>query len=259
MNDFSGMFWVEFRKAIRSRMPLWTTLGSLFIPLGVAFLILVAKNPGISHKLGLIGAKANLLQFSTIDWPAYLGVFGQIIGTGGFFLFILVTSWVFGREFSDGTLKDMLAVPVQRSSIILAKFTLVAAWSVYLSLVIYIAGGILGALIDLPGISISVFLQDGAVVGITALLVLGVVIPFALLASVGRGYLLPIGVAALILMMANLAMVLGRGEYFPWAIPGIFAQGETALTPASYWIVLFTGLAGMAATYLWWKYADQNH
>ena len=258
MNNLSDMIWIELRKAIRSRMPLWTALGSLFMPLGIAFLIFVARNPEISQKLGLISAKANLVAYAATDWPAYLGLFGQIIAAGGFFLFVLVISWVFGREFADGTLKDMLAVPVPRSSILLAKFIVVAVWSVGLSLVIFIAGLVMGALIKLPGGSQPVILQGSALVVITAGLVIAVVLPFAFFASVGRGYLLPMGVAVLALMMANLVAVLGWGEYFPWAVPGLFAQGKGALPPVSYWIVFLTGLAGMLATYLWWKYADQN-
>ena len=61
MNNLSDMLWIELRKAIRSRMPLLTALGSLFMPLGIAFLIFVAKNPEIPRKLGLISAKANLV------------------------------------------------------------------------------------------------------------------------------------------------------------------------------------------------------
>jgi hypothetical protein len=36
------------------------------------------------------------------------------------------------------------------------------------------------------------------------------------------------------------------------------AQGKSSLTLASYAVVMLTGLAGMVATYLWWKYADQS-
>ena len=79
MNNLSDMIWIELRKAIRSRMPLWTALGSLFMPLGIAFLIFVSKNPEISQKLGLISAKANLIAYSATDWPTYLGLFGLII------------------------------------------------------------------------------------------------------------------------------------------------------------------------------------
>jgi ABC-2 type transport system permease protein len=228
------------------------------MPLGIAFLIFVSRNPEISQKLGLISAKANLVAYAATDWPTYLVLFAQIIAAGGFFLLVLAISWVFGREFADGTLKDMLAVPVGRSSILLAKFIVVAIWSAGLSLVMFITGLVTGALIQLPGGSMGVIFQYSPLVAITACLVIGVVLPFALFASVGRGYLLPLGMAVLALMMANLVLVIGWGEYFPWAVPMIYAQGKTALAPASYWIVLFTGLAGMVATYFWWKYADQN-
>jgi ABC-2 type transport system permease protein len=258
MNDLSDMIWIELRKAIRSRMPIWTALGSLFMPLGVAFLIFLAKNPELSRKLGLVSAKANLIAYSATDWPTYLGLFPQIIAAGGFFFFVLVISWMFGREFADGTLKDMLAVPVSRSTILLAKFIVVAIWSAALTLVIFIVGLVMGAIIKLPGGSISVIFQGSALVVITACLVIAVVMPFAFLASVGRGYLLPIGGAILAVMMANLVVVVGWGEYFPWAVPMLYAQGKSYTEPISYWIVFLTGLAGMIATHLWWKYADQN-
>jgi hypothetical protein len=53
MDELAALLWIEGRKAVRSRMPVWTALGSLFLPVGIAFLILVAKNPEISQKLGL--------------------------------------------------------------------------------------------------------------------------------------------------------------------------------------------------------------
>ena len=58
--------------------------------------------------------------------------------------------------------------------------------------------------------------------------------------------------------MANVVSYAGWGEYFPWAVPGIYGQGKGALAPVSFGIVILTGLLGAAATYLWWKYADQN-
>ena len=229
------------------------------MPLGIALLIFIAKNPEISKKLGLVSAKANLISYSGTDWSTYLGFSGQIIAAGGFFLFVLAVSWVFGREFADGTLKDLLAVPVPRASILLAKFIVVAIWSAALAIIILITVLSMGALLKLPGGSQSVITQGGAVVLITALLTIWVVLPFALFASVGRGYLLPVGVAVLTVMMANLVAVAGWGEIFPWAVPGLYVQDKGALPPASYWIVFLTGLAGMLATYFWWKYADQSH
>jgi ABC-2 type transport system permease protein len=100
-------------------------------------------------------------------------------------------------------------------------------------------------------------LQGSVLVMVTAVMVIAVTLPFAFFASVGRGYLLPIGVAVLAVLMANIMALAGWGEYFPWGAPGIYAM-EGALPQASYWIVFFTGLVGILATILWWKYADQS-
>jgi ABC-2 type transport system permease protein len=258
MPDLTSMLWIELRKALRSKMPLWTALGALFMPLGIAFLIFVSKNPAVFQKLGVVSAKANLVAYAAIDWPTYLGFSGQVIAAGEFILIVLSLSWIFGREFVDGTLKDMLAVPVPRMSILLAKFILLVAWSIFLAVVIFIASLLMGLALSLSGGSISVILQGSQLVAVTSCLVIGVVMPFSLFASVSRGYLLPVGMAILAVMMANLVVVLGWGEYFPWAVPMLYAQGKSALTPLSYWIVLLTGLAGMISTYLWWMFADQN-
>jgi ABC-2 type transport system permease protein len=258
MNNLFDMIWIEFRKAIRSRMPLWTSLGSLFMPVGMASLILIAKNPEISQKLGLVSAKANLVSYSATNWSTYQVLFAEIISAGGFFFFIIATSWVFGREFADGTLKDMLAVPVQRSSIVIAKFIIVIAWCAVMAMIMLVFGLVMGAIIQLPGGSFSVIFDGTKIAATTACLVIAVVLPFAFFASVGRGYILPMAIAVLTLIMANMIMVLGWAEYFPWAVSILYAQGDSSLTPISYWIVFLTSIVGMIATYLWWKYADQN-
>ena len=151
-----------------------------------------------------------------------------------------------------------IRVPVQRSSILLAKFAVVAVWSAMLTAVMLGVGLIMGAVIGLPGGSVGVILQGSALVSITACLTVVVTLPFALFASVGRGYLLSFGLAILTLMITNLVAILGWGEYFPWAISGLYAQGKISLSPISYWIVALTGLAGVIATHFWWNYADHN-
>ncbi len=258
MYHLTDMLWIELRKASRSRMILWTVLASILMPLGIAFLIFVSKNPQISQKLGLVSAKANLVAYAGIGWSAYASLFGQVIAAGGFILSVFVIAWVFGREFSDNTVKDILSVPVPRTSILLAKFLLSAIWSILLAGVIYAAGLLIGLFLNLPGASTAVMIQGFVVTAVTACLVIPNVMPFAFFASLGRGYLLPIAVAALVLMLTNLALILGRGEYFPWSIPLIYGEGKSPLSFVSYGIVIITGLVGVIITIWWWKSADQN-
>jgi len=258
MRHLSDMVWIEFRKAIRSKVPFWTVMGSLFMPLAIAFLIFVARNPEISKKLGLISVKADLMAYSATDWASYLGLVAMIVAAGGFFLFVLATSWTFGREFADGTVKDLLAVPVPRSSILLAKFIVAVIWSAAISLAMASVSLIMGVLLKLPGGSSEVIISGVGTIAATAGLAILTAFPFAWFASIGRGYLLPLGLVVLILMMSNFIALTGRGEFFPWAVPGIFAQGKTSLTFISLMIVILTGLVGMAITHHWWMRADQN-
>lgn len=258
MSAFADMLWIEQRKAIRSKIPLFTAVGSLALPLGVAFLLFVSRNPEISRQLGLISTKASLMAATATNWPTYLGLLAQVLAMAGMILFVLIISWVFGREFADGTLKDLLAVPVPRANILLAKFLVAAVWYAVLAVLIFGLSLAMGALIQLPQGSTATLLQGSSRAVITTCLVIAVMLPFGFIASLGRGYLLPIGVVILTLILANLVVIAGWGEYFPWSVVGLYSQGKETLPAVSFVIVMLTGMVGMVGTYLWWKYADQN-
>lgn|SRR5574341_19178 len=259
VNNLADMIWIEWRKALRSRIPLFTALGLLMLPLSDAFLMVIFKDPEFARSVGLISAKANLIGGSA-DWPTFLSVLAQGIAVGGIVVFGLIAAWVFGREFADGTLTDMLAVPVSRPAMLLAKFAVIALWCLALTVFIGGVGLGIGALLVLPGGSPDLFIRGVAAVLITACLVIVVLTPVALLASAGRGYLLPLGILFLVIALTQLIALIGYGEVFPWAIPALYAglTGDAALEPISYWIVALTGLIGIAATQVWWRYADQS-
>ena len=90
--------------------------------------------------------------------------------------------------------------------------------------------------------------------------------PFvALFASAGRDYLPPLGWAFFTLALAQVAGMMGWGDWSPWSVPGLFSlmfsvvygQRVEQIGIHSYIVVLLTFIAGIAATFAWWRSADQ--
>jgi len=256
MNNFAQAVWVEMLKARRSRMPLLTALGFALFPLGGGFFMIILKDPELARRVGLISAKAQITM-GVADWPTYLEFLTLGTAMGGILLFSLICSWVFGREYADRTVKDLLALPTARSTIVLAKFVVIAGWSATLSAMIFPLALAVGTAVGLPPVPAQVILQGGVTLAITAILAIAVVTPIIFFASAGHGYLPPVGVAILAVGLAQVFGIIGYGEYFPWAIPGVYAQ-VGSLGTISYVIVLLTSVAGIAATLLWWELADQT-
>jgi ABC-2 type transport system permease protein len=256
MNNVAQAVWVEMLKARRSRMPLLTALGFALVPLAGGFFMVILKNPELARRAGLISAKAQIMA-GVANWSTYLGLLAQATAVGGIMLFALIGSWVFGREYSDRTVKDLLALPTSRSAIVLAKFVVVALWSAALTVMICLVGLGVGTAVGLSPVSLQVLLRGGVTVAGAAGLTIALVTPIAFFASAGHGYLPPLGAAMLVLFLAQVLAIAGWGEFFPWSIPALYSQGA-ALETVSYVIVIMTGLSGMATTFIWWTWADQT-
>lgn len=249
---------VELRKFFRSRVPLFTFLALLLVPFFGGFFMFVLKNPELAQSLGFISAKAQLI--GSADWTSYLGLLAQSIAIGGLLVFGFVTSWVFGREFSDRTVNDLLVLPTSRNAIVLAKFAVATFWCVFLTLMVLFAGLAAGTLVGLSGWSPQLFTKGIVVYFVCSTLTILLSTPVGFIASVGRGYLSPLGFMIFTLALGQIVAVTGRGHIFPWSIPAIFsgviADSNILIEVPGVIIVLITSIAGLMGTTLWWTYAD---
>ncbi|MGE3062036.1 MAG: ABC transporter permease [bacterium] len=69
------------------------------------------------------------------------------------------TSWIFGREYSDKTAKDILATPISRANIFIAKMIVVLLWCILLVIVFFICSMIVGFATNLGGLSNPFFIH----------------------------------------------------------------------------------------------------
>jgi ABC-2 type transport system permease protein len=262
MHNLAQAIWVEALKARRSTLPLFTALGFALAPLAGSFFMIVLRDPVLAQQARLISDKAQIVA-GQADWPTYLGLLAQATAIGGLLLFSLITSWVFGREAVDRTGKDLLALPTGRAAIVAAKFVVICLWSALLALLILLMGLGLGTGIGLPPVAMSVLWSGVGRVAITTGLTIALVPPIAFFASAGRGYLPPVGIALLTMILAQVIAAAGWGDYFPWSVPALYsgvAGGQAAqLGGVSFALVILTGIAGIIGTFLWWGWADQTH
>lgn len=261
MNNFTSAFWAEALKLRRSRVPFFIALGFSIPPLMGGLFMIILKDPGAAKEMGLIGTKAQLTA-GTAEWTTFFNILGQAVAVGGAILFAILTGWVFGREFSDRTAKELLALPVSRTAIIAAKFTVVAMATFAMSLWVFALGLLVGYLVDIPGYSNELlFSATSDILGAAMLTIL--LLPFvAFVASFGRGYMPAFGWAVFTVAIAQIAAVTGWGDWMPWSVPALFsgAAGSRAemLGMHSYLSVFIASGIGLFVTFWWWLFADQS-
>ncbi len=262
MNPYLSTLWVETLKIRKSVIFRMTIFFFMLIACMMTLVVFVQMYPETSDKLGMIGNKASMMSMGPPSWENYFKLIIQGIAGVGLVGVGFVSSWVFGREFTERTAKDLLALPVSRTSIVLAKFVVVLGWSLLLCIVYFATALLLGSLLGLPGWTDEVVSTYITRYFVTSFLLLLLFTPITFLASLSRGYMLPLGIVILTLIMANFSGMVGLGPYFPWSIPGLYGVGidTPGMEPntISYVILVSTFVLGMFATLRWWNKADQR-
>jgi ABC-2 type transport system permease protein len=260
MNWLRAALSTEWLKARRSRVPWLVLAGFSLVPLVVGLFMVILKDPDGARRLGLLGTKAQLAA-GTADWPTMLSMLAQAVAVGGAILFAFLTSWVYGREFADRTLRGLLASPTSRGAVVVAKAIVVGVWGIAIAVCVVVLGFGVGLLVGLPGWSDALAATAVRNMFAAALLTIALQPVTGLLASIGRGYIAGLAWAVLTIAVAQILAVLGLGAAFPWAVPGLIsgaAGPDSGTPPASIAFVLLTGAAGLALSVGWWRRADHT-
>lgn len=250
---------VELSKLRHSRAPALSAAGMALAPVMTGVFVIASRAPQrsadlVADKAELLGAAATLPGFVRLLLTVYVA--GGLVVTG------VVSAWIFGREFSDRTALDLLATPVSRHAVVVAKFAVAAAWSAVLAAIVLAGGLLVGAALGLPGWS-GVVVADAAakVVAVCAFNVL-LTTPIAFAASAGRGYLPAVGLVMLLVVLAQTLAMVGAGAWFPWSVPafatGVVGQDAGTVGPVGYLLVGLVAVAGFGLTASWWQRADHR-
>lgn len=260
------LFWaalgVEWLKARRAWLPWVAAAGFLLLPIVDGLFMIILKDPEAARQMGIIGIKAELTA-GTADWNSLFGILNMGTSIAGLILYAIVTSWIFGREFANQTAKELLALPTPRKSIVLAKFTIVFAWVLGVTLVIFLVGMGIGFLVRIPGWSSALAWASLKLIFTVAVLTFMLMPLVAFIASAFRSYLPALGWAFLSIALGQIMAVLGWGPWFPWSVPATLTEfmSETPETLHFNGLVsvFLVFLIGIATTLRWWQRADHAY
>ena len=258
---FMRVLLTEFHKLRRSKITWLSWLALSVLPIVGTLFMWILMEPDRAARLGLLGNKAQLIGASA-DWLSYFALLLQGTSIGGMILVSVIAAFVFGREYSERTAKNLLALPIGREWFAIAKLVVVFIWFMVVVIAMLAEALVLGFVLALPGFSWALALGATGDILLAALVAWLLVPVVAWVATLGKGYLAPLGFAVFALVMGMAVGSTGWGKWFPWSIVPLFAgvagpRSETLAT-GSLVVLLATAAVGVAACIWQLRYADNT-
>lgn len=228
---------LEARKLVRATVARVATLASLV-------LVLVTTAGGYAAAMYAgdteMGRKAASMVTSP-GWGGYAALGATSMSATILLAVGVVMSWSVGREFTEGTIVGLFAIPPTLRSIVAAKMMATLAWAVLL-------GTGQAALLTTAGLLLNLG-AAGATTCFATLLLVAVLLSIGALpvmwaATRWHGYLAGIGLTLAILVITNLAAGFGLGVYVPWSIPVVWAMNRENVSPLLLMVPLAVAMIG---------------
>jgi ABC-2 type transport system permease protein len=232
MKQIWSMIKIEFYKMIRGHIP-------IYILAFYSFLLFIH----MQDKTWEVFLNNTFFMYSTV-----IGLMG----------FGILSSWVFGREYQDQTYKDLLSLPIPRTSLVCAKFLALELCFIGITMLAIGVTFVMGSCFGLADFNVSL---AGSIVKrlvIATLYNVSLSFLFPLIASMARGILAPVSVSFGVLIMAVIFGSQSVGRYIPWSIPGIYLSDPQLINLFSRLSVSVIAFIGVYGTILWWNYVDQK-
>jgi len=236
----------ELLKLKRSRMVLLTLAGAAAAPFMVVvstYIHIHTKEPGLVVPFSKLFFDVNLYASLLTGIPLY-GV---------------AAAWLYSREYTEDTLKNLLTIPVSRTGLLLSKLALLFLWILTLAVTAWALTLTLGLLGGFGGLSASLLLASFKQFTGAAALLFALCTPVICIALVMR-HLVP---AMIFSIAVTMVTVMGStSEYkglIPWSAAFDLVNGTLLpVYPAlySYVSIAATSIAGLAAALIHFERTD---
>ena len=258
---FIKVLWTETLKLKRSSMIWISVLFYAFFALMAWFVFWMLKNPEAARRLGLIGQKASFaMNGLTADWPGLFTMFAELGVAGGMILLSIIVIYLFGREYVDGTAKNMLALPVPRAYFVSGKLLVAAIWYALLTALLMAEAVVVGKILGLGTPPAGLVASECGNMIVAAVLVLALQPLVAWVTVLSGGYLAPFGYTIATLLIGNLMIRTDWARWCPWSIVallgGLAGPRQEGVLLGSGLVLAATFAIGVALTILHQATAD---
>src|SRR4051812_43083355 len=240
--------WAEIVKLIGSTVG---RVASIAIVLGIAAIsgsmLLAAATSSDPQLLAKLGPVA------TGDWRGFLLGGAQITGAGGLGGFAVALAWMFGREFGDGTITGLFALPIPRTTIALAKLVVYALWVCAMSIALALALMAVGSVAGLGPLGESDWWMLARQCALCVMSI-AITLPVAWAATLSRSVLGGVSVAIGLVVVAQVSVLAGLGGWMPLAAPALWAlSGGVDVSGLQLSLLVPFGVLAIVACAVTWR------
>jgi len=179
----------------------------------------------------------------------------------GVLLFSVVTAYLFNREYTEHTLKNILTIPVSRIQFILSKLILLCLWTMALTLFAWLITVLFALLGQFDGLSMQLFLDAFKQFMMSGFALFLLSTPMILVTLLFKNYVVTIVFAIAITMLNLLTYGSEYSALLPWTAVRVIATGTffPEYPPIySYISIIMTFCVGLIASILYFKNTDVN-
>lgn len=258
---FPKVLGTELLKLRRSRVTWLSFLFYIFFGSMAYFVLWMLRNPEAARGLGLIGQKAGFAASGlSPDWSGLFTLVAELGVAGGMIILSIIVIFLFGREYAEGTAKNMLALPIPRGYFVAAKLCVAALWYALLTALLLAECLLIGRLLDLGAPPAGLVAREGGHILVAAALILSLQPLVAWVTALSGGYLAPFGYTIATLLIGNLMIHTGWARWCPWSIVallgGIAGPHQEGVALGSCLVMAGTFAIGVAGTIMHQFMAD---
>lgn len=240
-----NLLYTELLKLKRAKMFLVSVIGASAAPvlMFIGFLNMKSEKPetSVTYEISFYNTNMYVLLLS------------------GTLLYGVITAYLFNREYAEDTLKNLLTIPVSRTSLLFSKLLMLLIWILALTLVSWGLTFVFGLIGGFDGLTIDVILYSLGRYLIGAVLLFLLSTPSVFITFWFKNYV-PTIIFTAIVTMVNVALVDKKySALFPWSAVHVVAN--KAVVPEypvlySVLVILAASVAGLAATIVYFNKSD---